>query len=464
MAPSIKMEGTGMTKTRMMKLNLFMLASGHHHGAWRHPDVPPNQDLELRHFVQLAQTAERGKFDALFLQDLVGVRESLGREAMRHGDHGVVQLDPLLVLASIAANTKNIGLIATASTSYNQPFQIARKFSTLDQLSGGRAGWNIVTSTDEEEARNFSLSETVAHDERYRRAEEFVDVVKGLWDSWEEGAFPRDKASGIYLEHEKMHHLDHDGRYFKVRGPLNIPRCPQGQPVLVQAGSSSAGQNLSARVADIVFTVNPTLQIAQEFYQGFKTLVQSMGRNPDEVTVMPGIFPVIADTEEAARKKFDELQELVHPAFGVGILGKMIGNFDLTKYPLDGPVPELPITDEQQGRQRGLVKLAHDQNLSIRDLYKRIIGGRGHVQVVGTPEQVADVMEQWFVERGGDGFNVMPATFPGGLEDFVDGVVPILQKRGLFRKDYEGTTLRDHLGLTQPENQFAASRASAKVA
>ena len=341
-----------MTKKRTIKLNLFMLASGHHHGAWRHPDVPRNQDLELAHFASLARTAERGKFDALFLQDLVGVRESLGREAMRHGDHGVVQLDPLLVLASIAAVTEKIGLIATSSTTYNQPFQVARKFSSLDHLSRGRAGWNIVTSTDEEEAHNFSFNETVPHDERYRRAEEFVDVVRGLWDSWEEGAFPRDKKTGVYLEAGKMHHLNHRGKYFKVRGPLNIPRSPQCHPVLVQAGSSAAGQDLSARVADIVFTVNPTLEIAQEFYAKFKTLIRAKGRDPDSVVVMPGIFPVIADTEEKARKKFNELQDLVHPAFGVGILGKMIGNFDLTKYPLDGPLPDLPVTDEQQGRQQ----------------------------------------------------------------------------------------------------------------
>ena len=444
-----------MTKKRTIKLNLFMLASGHHHGAWRHPDVPRNQDLELAHFASLARTAERGKFDALFLQDLVGVRESLGREAMRHGDHGVVQLDPLLVLASIAAVTEKIGLIATSSTTYNQPFQVARKFSSLDHLSHGRAGWNIVTSTDEEEAHNFSFNETVPHDERYRRAEEFVDVVRGLWDSWEEGAFPRDKKTGVYLEAGKMHHLNHRGKYFKVRGPLNIPRSPQCHPVLVQAGSSAAGQDLSARVADIVFTVNPTLEIAQEFYAKFKTLIRAKGRDPDSVVVMPGIFPVIADTEEKARKKFNELQDLVHPAFGVGILGKMIGNFDLTKYPLDGPLPDLPVTDEQQGRQLSLIKLARDQNLSIRQLYMRVIGGRGHVQVVGTPEQVADKMEEWFVNQGGDGFNVMPSHFPGGLEDFVDGVVPILQKRGLFRTEYSGTTLRDHLGLALPENQFA---------
>jgi N-acetyl-S-(2-succino)cysteine monooxygenase len=446
-----------MTQNRTIKLNLFMLASGHHHGAWRHPDVPRDQDLELSHFAALAKIAERGKFDALFLQDLVGVRESLGREAMRHGDHGVVQLDPLLVLASIAAVTERIGLIATSSTTYNQPFQVARKFSSLDHLSGGRAGWNIVTSTDEEEAQNFSFNETVAHDERYRRAEEFVDVVRGLWDSWEDGAFPRDKKSGVYLESDKMHHLNHHGKYFKVRGPLNIPRSPQGHPVLVQAGSSAAGQDLSARVADIVFTVNPTLSIAQEFYASFKKLVQTKGRDPNSVVVMPGIFPVIADTEEKARKKFNELQDLVHPAFGVGILGKMIGNFDLTQYPLDGPLPDLPVTDEQQGRQRSLMKLAKDQNLSIRQLYMRVIGGRGHVQAVGTPEQVADTMEQWFVQRGADGFNVMPSHFPGGLEDFVEGVVPILQKRGLFRKEYEGSTLRDHLGLSPPENHFVAS-------
>lgn len=452
-----------MTTNRAMKLNLFMLASGHHHGAWRHPDVPPNQDLELSHFVRLAQAAERGKFDALFLQDLVGVRESLGREAMRHGDHGVVQLDPLLVLSAIAAGTSKIGLIGTASTTYNPPFQIARKFATLDHLSAGRAGWNIVTSTDEEEAQNFSLSEVVAHDERYKRAEEFVDIVRGLWDSWEEGAFPRDKATGVYLEHDKMHHLNHDGPYFKVRGPLNIPHSPQGHPVLVQAGTSSAGQALSARVADIVFTVNPTLEIAQDFYRSFKKLVELKGRDPDEVVVMPGIFPVVAGTEAEARRKFNELQELVHPAFGVGLLSKMIGNFDLTKYPLDGPVPELPITDEQQGRQRSLVTLAREQNLTIRDLYKRIIGGRGHVQAVGTPEQVADIMEQWFVERGADGFNLMPSTFPGGLDDFVDGVVPILQRRGLFRREYEGNTLRDHLGLPKPANRFAATSTLANV-
>lgn len=260
-----------------------------------------------------------------------------------------------------------------------------------------------------------------------------------------------------------MHRLGHDGAYFKVRGPLNVPRCPQGHPVLVQAGQSSAGQELSARVADIVFTVNPTLEIAQEFYRSFKTLVESKGRHPDSVVVMPGIVPLIAGTEAEARRKFDELQELVHPAFGVGLLSKMIGNFDLSKYPLDGPVPELPITDEQQGRQRSLVALAREQNLSIRDLYKRVIGGRGHVQVVGTPEQVADVMERWFIERGGDGFNLMPSTFPGGLDDFVDGVVPILQRRGLFRTDYDGDTLRDHLGLAEPANRYAATSALAKA-
>jgi len=351
--------------------------------------------------------------------------------------------------------TKNIGLIATVSTTFNEPFNVARKFASLDHLSGGRSGWNLVTSSSETEALNFGFEQHPAHAVRYERAREFYDVVAGLWDSWEDDAFIRDRDSGVYFDADKLHTLDHRGKHFKVRGPLNVARSPQGWPVVVQAGASDAGRELAAQTAEVIFVAHQTLDEAKAFYQDVKGRLAKYGRQPDDLKIMPGIFPVIGRTHDEAHAKFDALQDLIHPDVGLALLSKMTGGVDLSKYPIDGSLPDLPETNGGKSRQQLLFDLARRENLSIRDLYLRIAGARGHQQVVGTPESIADQLQQWFEEEGADGFNIMSPWLPGGLTEFAELVVPELQRRGLFRTEYEGTTLRENLGLSRPENRYA---------
>jgi len=355
------------------------------------------------------------------------------------------------LLGALAASTRHIGLIATATTTYNEPFHVARKFASLDRISNGRAGWNLVTSDNAAEAGNFGRDEHVAHADRYARAREFYDVVTGLWATWEEGAILADKAGGRYFDPSRVHRLDHRGAHFRVKGPLNVAPSPQGRPIVVQAGSSEAGKTLAAQTADVAFTAQPTLAAAQAFYADLKGRLAQYGREPDELKIMPGVFVVVGETESEAQDKFQQLQDLVDPRAGVALLGRMIGNFDLSGYPIDGPLPELPVTDSgQRSRQQLFVDLARRENLTIRQLYLRIAGGRGHFTLIGTAKQIADELQSWFEQGAADGFNVMPPLLPGGLEDFAKYVVPELQRRGLFRTQYEGTTLRDRLGLPRP--------------
>jgi FMN-dependent oxidoreductase (nitrilotriacetate monooxygenase family) len=412
-----------------------MMRHGHHVAAWRHPQT----DLEsnpFKVFRQQVQSAERACLDAVFFADSLALTG------------GVPALEPLTLLSALAASTNSIGLIGTATTTYNEPYTVARQFASLDQISEGRAGWNLVTSDNAAEAANFGRDQHVAHAARYERAREFHQVVTGLWDSWEDGALVNDKTGGRLVDPDKLHKLNHRGAHFAVAGPLNVTRSPQGRPVVVQAGGSEAGRDLAAATAEVVFTAQPSLAKAQDFYRDMKRRVLAHGRVPESLKVMPGLFAVVGRSQGEADDKFGTLQKLIEPKAGLALLGRMIGNFDLSGYPLDGPLPELPQTqDGQRSRQQLLTDLAQGENLTIRQLYERIAGGRGHFTVVGTAQAVADQMQTWFEQEAADGFNFMAPALPGGLDDFLSLVVPELQRRGLFRTAYRGTTLREHLGL-----------------
>ncbi len=438
------------TTARQMKLGAFLMATVHHVAAWRHPDVPANAGLDFKHYRHLAQVAEAAKFDALFEADSVAAATGNIASRMARSDH----FEPLTLLSALSAVTDHIGLIATATTTYNEPYHVARKFASLDHLSGGRAGWNLVTSDAAAEAQNFGRSEHVGHAERYSRAREFHQVVTGLWNSWADDAFTRDKASGQYYDPAKVQVLNHQGEHFSVKGPLNVARSPQGQPVVVQAGSSEVGRDLAAQTAEVVFTAQTSLASAQAFYADIKGRLAAYGRSADSLKIMPGVLIVVAETEALAREKFESFQDLVEPEVGVALLGRMLGNFDLSGYPLDGPLPELPLTDSgQRSRQKLLTELAEREHLNLTQLGRRIAGGRGHYSLIGTPEQVADELQTWFEQGAADGFNVLVPHLPGGLEDVARLLVPELQRRGLFRTEYEGTTLRENLGLQRPINR-----------
>ncbi|EIK98447.1 xenobiotic compound monooxygenase A subunit [Pseudomonas sp. M47T1] len=436
---------------RQLKLGAFLMATGHHVAAWRHPDVPANAGLDFKHYKRLAQVAERARFDTLFVADSVAAATGDIASRMARSDH----FEPLTLLSALSAVTEHIGLISTVTTSYNEPYHVARKFSSLDHLSGGRAGWNLVTSDAAAEAQNFGRDEHIGHADRYSRAREFYQVVTGLWDSWADDAFTRDKAGGQYYDPAKLHVLNHVGEHFRVKGPLNVARSPQGRPVIVQAGSSETGRELAAQTAEVVFTAQTSLANAQAFYADLKGRLAKFGRSDDSLKIMPGVFVVVGDTEAQAREKFEAFQALVEPEVGVALLGRMLGNFDLSGYPLDGPLPELPLTDSgQQSRQKLLTELAGQENLSLAELGRKIAGGRGHYSLIGTAVQIVDQLQEWFEQGAADGFNVLVPHLPGGLEDFADYVVPELQRRGLFRTEYEGTTLRENLGLERPANRF----------
>lgn len=433
--------------SRKMRLGAFLWGPGHHVAAWRHPDVPADAGTNLNHFRKLARIAEESCLDLMFVAD--NVAAETGAAASRSA--GAVRFEPLTLMANLAGITNRLGFVATVTTTYNEPYHVARKFASLDLLSGGRFGWNLVTSDNALEAGNFGREEHVAHAERYERAEEFHRVVLGLWRSWESDAFVRDKASSVFYDERKLHVLGHRGKHFSVRGPLNVPRSPQGHPVVVQAGSSEAGRALAARTAEIIFTAQPTLAAAQKFYADLKTKAVAAGRHPDAVKIMPGLYVVVGRTETEAQEKNEFLQSLIDPAAGLGLLSRMIGNFDLSSYDVDGPLPELPATQTgQRSRQDLFTNLARKENLTIRQLYTRIAGGRGHCSIIGTAEQVADQMQIWFERGAADGFNIMPPYLPGSFVDFTELVVPELQKRGLFRTEYEATTLRGNLGLPFP--------------
>lgn len=432
---------------KQIKLGAFLMQTGHHIAAWRHPQAQADAGANFAHYAELARRAEAAKFDAIFFADSVCIKTSDTASLARTARADT--LEPLTLLPALAAVTERIGLIATASTTFNEPYNLARKFATLDLISGGRAGWNLVTSNSDFEAKNFNYEKQLQHEQRYERASEFHDVVVGLWDTWEDNALLRNKESGVFYDVNKLHVLNHQGKHFSVRGPLNVARSPQGRPVVVQAGASETGRELAARTAEVIFVAHQTFGEAKSFYADIKERVKRYGREPDDVKIMPGIFPVIGRTQAEAEENFEQLQSLIHPEVGVSLLSNMIGA-DLSGYPVDGPLPDLPETNGGQSRQQLLVDLARRENLTIRQLYLRISGARGHQQIVGTPARVADQLQQWFEEGGADGFNIMSPWLPGGLDEFIEGVVPELRRRGLFRTEYEGTTLRENLGLKTP--------------
>jgi FMN-dependent oxidoreductase (nitrilotriacetate monooxygenase family) len=442
-------------RTGQLRLGAFLYPSGHHIAAWRHPEAQADAGVNFRHYVKLAQAAEAAKFDLVFLADGAGTRGDNVEFLSRTAHSYVAQFEPITLLSALAAVTEHVGLVATASTSFNEPYHIARKFASLDHISGGRAGWNLVTSSNEHEAKNFNRDKHFEHAERYERAIEFAEVVEGLWDSWEDDAFLRDKDQGRFFDPERRHVLDHKGRFFQVRGPLNVARSPQGHPVVVQAGSSEAGRDLAARTAEVIFTAQQTLEDAIDFYSDVKGRLAQYGRHPDDLKIMPGVFPIVGRSESEAREKFEQLQALIDPKVGLALVSGLTGGFDLSGYPLDGPIPELPETNASKSRQLLTLELARRENLTIRQLYLRVAGARGHWQLVGTPAQIVDQLEERFVKGGADGYNVMPPVLPAGLDDFVELVIPELRRRGLFRSEYEGRTLRDNLGLRRPVNRHA---------
>jgi len=442
----------------MMKLGLFMMGEGHHVAAWRDSDARCNSSQDIRHYVEVAQTGERGRFDFLFTADTNAIFYGDDLVQLRRTT-STLRLEPLTLLSALAMATEHIGLICTATTTYLDPFHVARMFASLDQISGGRAGWNLVTSSAPAEALNFSYDAHPEYLHRYERAAEFAQVVMGLWDSWEEDGILEDRESGEFYDPDRLHRLNHKGKHFSVRGPLTIQRSPQGRPIIVQAGQSEQGRELAAETAEVIFTVQQDFDEARTFYADIKSRAEKFGRSPDNINVMPGMLPVIGKTRRDAEEKLERINSLIHPELGLTRLSNILG-MDLSPFPLDGPLPDIPPSAEQQGRQKVVVDLARRENLTIRQLYQRITGVRGHRILCGTADEIADSMEQWFRDGAADGFNIMSLTYPEGLNDFVGQVIPILQRRGLFRTEYESRKLRENLGLAIPENRWTAARKS----
>jgi FMN-dependent oxidoreductase (nitrilotriacetate monooxygenase family) len=441
---------------RQMRLGLSIRGHGYHPAAWRHPDVPADGTLHVEHYVRSTQIAERGKLDMIFFADGAGIRQGdHPRGALSRTGRDMLELEPMTLLPALAMVSNHVGLVTTASTTYNEPYNLARKFATLDLISNGRAGWNVVASWSELEAQNFGLETTLDYDTRYARSAEFVDVVKGLWDGWEGGALLFDKTGGRYFDDAKMHVLNHRGRFFKVRGPLNVAGMPQGHPIIVQAGASDQGRELGAATADVIYAIHNTVERARNYYDDVKGRMAKYGRDPDDLKIMPAFCPVVGRTRAEAQAKYDALQALIEPLAGLGSLYSSFG--DLSDYPLDGPVPDNALGhQEHRSVSAQLVEWVKREKPTIRELYSRS-GITGSARI-GTPADIADTMQEWFEASACDGFNITPATLPGGGEDFVTMVVPELQRRGLFRTEYEGRTLRDNLGLRPVRNRYSARR------
>jgi FMN-dependent oxidoreductase (nitrilotriacetate monooxygenase family) len=436
--------------SRQIKLGAFMRPTTIHTGAWRYPGAFKDANFNLGHITRFAQRLEDAKFDAFFMADHLAVL-NMPVEALKRS-HTVTSFDPLTLLPALAVQTKHLGLIATASTTFEPAYMIARRFASLDHISGGRAGWNIVTTSNPDAALNFGLDEHMEHDERYARAREFYDVVTGLWDSFADDAFVRDVDSGVFFEPERMHVLNHKGRYLSVRGPLNIARPVQGWPVIVQAGASEAGRQLAAETAEVVFAAGSRLEDDQAFYADVKCRAEKAGRDPEGIKILPGAFVVVGETDDEAREKRLKLDSLVHYESAIASLSIALGT-DASKFDPESPLPEIPESNQSRSGRARVIALAARDKLTVRQLAQRL-GGYAGLAFVGSPKTVADGLERWFVERGCDGFNIMFPYLPEGLEDFVTKIVPELQRRGLFRREYEGPTLRDNLGLKRPENRF----------
>ena len=449
-----------MAARKQLKLGAFMRPVSIHTGAWRYPGAIPDANFNFAALKRFIQKLEAGKFDAFFMADHLAVL-NMPVDALKRS-HTVTSFEPFTLLSALASVTEHIGLMATASTTYDEPYHIARRFASLDHISGGRAGWNIVTTANPDAALNFGLDEDVDHDERYRRAREFYDVVTGLWDSFADDAFVRDVDSGIYFDPSRMHVLAHKGDHLSVRGPLNIARPIQGWPVIIQAGASDAGRQLAAETAEVVFAAGGSLEAAKAFYADVKGRARAAGRDPDGMKILPGALVIVGDTVEEAQAKRAHLDSLVHYDSGIGSLNSALG-YDVSGFDPDGPLPEIPPTNASQSARDRIVTLAARENLTIRQLAARV-GSYGGLAFVGTPSTIADSMQRWLDEEGSDGFNIMFPYLPEGLDDFVDKVVPELQRRGIFRTEYEGATLRENLGLPRPENQFFAAGAQRQAA
>jgi FMN-dependent oxidoreductase (nitrilotriacetate monooxygenase family) len=446
-----------MTKPRQLHLGAFMRPVSLHTGAWRYPGAFPDANFNFAHLKRFAQTLERGKFDAFFMADHLAVL-NMPMEALKRSAT-VTSFDPLTLLPALAVVTEHLGLIATASTTFDQPYHIARKFASLDHISGGRAGWNLVTTSNPDAALNFGLEDHMEHGERYRRAREFFEVVTGLWDSWADDAFIRDVESGIYFDPAKLHVLNHKGAHLSVRGPLNIARPLQGWPVIVQAGASEDGRQIAAETAEAVFAAPASLADGRELYADIKGRMEKLGRDPDHLKILPGAFIVVGDSEAEAKEKRLLLDSFVHYDSAIASLSIALGH-DASRFDPDGPLPEIPETNASKTARQKAIDLARRESLSVRQLAQRL-GGYSGLAMVGTPAMIADQMQEWLETKGSDGFNVMFPYLPQGLDDVVERVVPELQRRGIFRKDYEGRTLRQHLGLPRPENRFFKGEAAA---
>ena len=425
---------------RQMHLGVFVLGTGNHTAGWRYEGAATSH-IELPVMQEIAQIAERGKFDLLFVSDSV---------VMEPTDHPsfMCRFEPTTLISVLSTMTTHVGLGATVSTSFSEPFNVARLFGSIDHLSGGRAAWNVVTSSNAKAAQNFNLDEHLEHELRYQRAEEFVDVVRGLWDCWEDRAIVANKETGQFIDANKVRPLNHHGRFFQVRGPVNQSRSPQGHPVIIQAGGSPSGLELAARTADVVFAVVQELEGARKAYADLKGRMAKYGRAPHEIALLPGVMPIIGRSDAEAREQLDKLQSWLTPTNAMTLVASRIG-YDVSGHPLDGPVPPPPPFQGSQAFSSVLYETARRENMTLRDLYNLTAAARGHWVVCGTPQKIADTLEEWFTSGAADGYNILPAYFPGAFADFVDLVVPELQRRGLFRHDYEGTTLRDHFGLAR---------------
>ncbi|WP_432563622.1 LLM class flavin-dependent oxidoreductase [Kineococcus sp. SYSU DK003] len=433
---------------KTLRLALFLFP-GYHLGAWRLPDAVPELDLGIEHYVRAAQLAEEAKLDALFFEDQAAVRRSndiLSGDTYGAANPRSIHFDPSMLLPALAMRTTHLGLAATSTATFNDPYNLARRFSTLDHLSGGRAGWNLVTSFNEDEAQNFGLDSHVEHAQRYRRAEEFVDVVTGLWEGWEPGAMVRDKEKGVYFDVGRMNFLQHQGEFFKVRGPLTTGRSPQVRPVIFQAGASEPGRELAARTADVVFTLQSDVVAGRAFREDLRRRVERFGRNPDEVKVLVGMTPIIGATDAAARESAQRMRDLIPEDLAVSNLMPLAGGYDLRQHDLDGPMPDLPESNAGKSHRAAILDVARRGNLSIVETARYFAEG-SYLKVIGSPSSAADTMQEWLEADACDGFLAVPTHFPAGVEDFTQLVVPELQRRGLFRTEYTGRTLRENLGV-----------------